>query len=301
MPRTTPEAWPARRALAVVTDLDGCLLDAQTFDFEPARGTLRLLRRLGVPLVLCTSKTRAEVRALYAALGSRHLAVIEDGAAVLVPPGVAPRVRLPGARPTGDGRLLALAKPYPVVRRAFTVIRRRTRCAAVGLGDLSLAAVGARTGLPPGAARRAARREFDEPFVFVARESHWAGVARRTARQLGLVVTKGGRFYHLHGLTDKGRAVRVARAILDVRSGPLTIVALGDSPLDAAFLAEVEVPIIVPRPDGRADPVLRRRVPHARVAPAPGPAGWARAVEAVLREVGRQRPRRPPAPVARPR
>ena len=286
------------RALAVVTDLDGCLLDARTYGFEPARRTLDLLRRLGVPLILCTSKARAEVRALFAALGSRHLAIIEDGAAILVPPGVVPRVRLPGARRTGDGRLLALAAPYSVIRRAFRVVQRRTEGAAVGLGDLSLAAVVARTGLPPAAARRAARREFDEPFVFAAQESRWAGVARRTARRLGFVVTKGGRFYHLHGATDKGRAARVARAILEARSGPLTIVALGDSPLDATLLAAAEVAIIVPRPDGRPDPVLRRRVPRARVAPAPGPAGWARAVEAVLREVGRQRPRRAPAPAA---
>ena len=289
MPRTTPEAPTAtRRALAVITDLDGCLLDARSFSFAPARRTLRRLRRRAVPLVLCTSKTRAEVRALFAALGSRHLAIVEDGAAILVPPGVAPRVLLPGARRTGDGRLLALAAPYPVIRKVFRVVQRRTHGAAVGLGDLSHAAFAARTGLPPAAARRAAQREFDEPFLFLAQESRWADVARGTARRLGLVVTRGGRFYHLHGATDKGRAVGRVRAILEACFGPLTVVALGDSPLDAAFLAKAEMPIIVPRPDGRPDPALRRRVPRARIAPAPGPAGWASAVETVLREVGRQ-------------
>ena len=282
-----------RAPLAIVTDLDGCLLDPRTYGLAPARPTLRLLRRLGIPLVLCTSKTRAEVRALFAALGSRHLAIVEDGAAIVVPPGVAPRIRLPGARRTRDGRVVALAPPYRIVRRVFRAIRRVTGGAAVGLGDLRLAEVAALTGLPPAAARRAARREHDEPFVVRGDSERWTAVARRVARSSGLVVTRGRRFFHLHGPTDKGRATALVRRILEERCGPLTIVAVGDSPLDAAFLRHAEVPIIVPRPDGRADPDLLRLVPGARIAPAPGPTGWARAVDAVLREDGRPHP---PAP-----
>jgi mannosyl-3-phosphoglycerate phosphatase len=284
---TTAETPGARRRLAVVTDLDGCLLDARTYSFAPARRVLRRLRREGVPLVLCTSKDRAEVRHLFAALGTAHVAVLEDGAAVLLPPGTASRAALPSARRTRDGRMLALAVPHAVVRGAFRSLRRLTRGAAVGFGDLPLRDLAALTGLRPEAARRAARREFDEPFVLARGERRWAPVVRRAARRLGLVVTRGGRFYHLHGPTDKGRAARLARGILEARHGALTVVAFGDSPLDAAFLRDADLPVIVPRQDGRPDPLLRRLVPRARVAPAPGPDGWARALEDVLRECGR--------------
>jgi predicted mannosyl-3-phosphoglycerate phosphatase (HAD superfamily) len=135
---TTAERGPA---IAVITDLDGCLLDARRYGFAPARATLRRLRRLGVPVVLCTSKTRAEVRALFAALGSRHLAVVEDGGGVLVPPGAAAHTRLSPARRTRDGRLVALAAPYVRVREAFVALRRRTGAPVRGFGDLSDAGV----------------------------------------------------------------------------------------------------------------------------------------------------------------
>jgi hypothetical protein len=43
-----------------------------------------------------------------------------------------------------------------------------------------------------------------------------------------------------------------------------------------------DVPIIVPGPDGTADAELLAMVPKARVAPAPGPAGWTAALDDVL-------------------
>lgn len=50
-----------RPPMVVFSDLDGALLDHETYEFDAARPALDRLRRDGVPLVLCTSKTRAEV------------------------------------------------------------------------------------------------------------------------------------------------------------------------------------------------------------------------------------------------
>ncbi|MFQ5696467.1 MAG: mannosyl-3-phosphoglycerate phosphatase, partial [Terriglobia bacterium] len=47
--------------LIVFTDLDATLLDHQTYSWAAAEPALRRLRLLGIPLVFCTSKTRAEV------------------------------------------------------------------------------------------------------------------------------------------------------------------------------------------------------------------------------------------------
>lgn len=270
----------------MVTDLDGCLLDHRTYRAGPARRVLRRLRRRGVPVVLCTSKTRAELRALRQELGGPHVAIVEDGAGILVPSGIAPALRLPAARRVRDGRLVRLAPPYATIRRAFAALRRATGGAVVGFGDMTVGDVAAATGLSPGAARRARRREFDEPFVFVSGQRLHARRAARHAARHGLVVTRGGRFWHIHGRTDKGRATRLARDLLQPAHGALFIVALGDSPLDAPMLRDADLPIIVPRPDGSADPALRRRLPRARVAPAPGPAGWAKAVTRAMRELG---------------
>lgn len=269
----------------MVTDVDGCLLDHRTFRAGPARRVLRRLRRLGVPVVLCTSKTRAELRALRQELEGPHLAIVEDGAGILVPAEIARALRPPAARRVREGWVVPLAPGYAAIRRAFAALRRRTSGAAVGFGDLSASEVAAASGLMRAAARRAKRREFDEPFFFLRDATrHARGLARFAARRR-LRVTRGGRFWHLHGPTDKGRATRLARELLQRAHGTLFIIALGDSPLDAPMLREADLPIIVPRPDGSADPTLRRRLREARVAPAPGPAGWAKAVTRAVREL----------------
>ena len=63
----------------------------------------------------------------------------------------------------------------------------------------------------------------------------------------------------------------------------LTSIGLGDAPNDLAMLAAVQHPIVIPRPDGTADPALAEGLPGAQVAPRCGPGGWNEAVLAVLR------------------
>jgi len=48
----------------VFTDLDGTLLDHNTYGWEEAIPALELCRTRGVPVILVSSKTRAEMAAL---------------------------------------------------------------------------------------------------------------------------------------------------------------------------------------------------------------------------------------------
>ena len=56
-------------SMAVVyTDLDGTLLDHHTYAFDEALGAIKALKDRGIPIVPCTSKTRAETVCLMQAL-----------------------------------------------------------------------------------------------------------------------------------------------------------------------------------------------------------------------------------------
>lgn len=278
-----------RGALAIFTDIDGCVLDEERYDVGPAAPVLRELRERGFPLVFCTTKTRAELPALFALVGGPHISVLEDGTAILFPPGTFPgplRAVSGRVRRTVHGRLLALvAESYARIRRHFQALRRRVRGAVVGFGDLSAREIARLTNLPLEVARRAQRREFDEAFYFAQGSAANERAARRFAAERALRLTCGGRLYHLHGDSDKGRAAALLRTLLAAGGARHTMIALGDSALDAPFLRLADVPVIVPRPDGAPDPELRRRVPRARIAPAPGPAGWACVVRELLETV----------------
>ena len=80
MPSTT-----TTRKLVIFTDLDGTLLDRNTYSFEPAQSTLHLIKQKNIPLVLSSSKTRAEIEFYRRRLENDHPFISENGGAVFIP------------------------------------------------------------------------------------------------------------------------------------------------------------------------------------------------------------------------
>jgi mannosyl-3-phosphoglycerate phosphatase len=256
----------------VVTDLDGCLLDAATYAWEPARPALETLKRRRIPLVLCSSKTRAEMEPLHGELGLDAPYVFENGGGIVFPPG-ARWSRI--SRRDGGPLLVRLGVPLRDLARALVEIAREAGARLRGFSRLSLRDLRELTGLRGRELELARRREHDEPFVL---ESGDEQVVREAAARRGLRVTRGGRFHHLTGATDKGRAVRQVLTLI----GPESSIGLGDAENDLGLLGAVDRPILVPRPDGSIDPALAAAFPAASRAPAPGPEGWNQAVLTAL-------------------
>ena len=269
-----------QKRLIVFSDLDGSLLDSSTYAWEEARPAVDALRRLDIPLVLASSKTRGEVAVYAQAMDLRAPFVAENGGVVVVPDGYFGH-EVPGAV-RGDGfDILPLGVPRRDLVKALGEMAVKIGARVRGFASLGLAEVQRLTGLSGGAARLACDREHDEPFL-VDDEGSIAALSA-AARDRQLQVTRGGRFFHLTGGSDKGRAARVLMGLFEAVGRSHTSIGLGDAPNDLSLLTAVQHPIVIPRPDGTADPTLTESLPGARVAPRSGPAGWNAAVLAVLR------------------
>ncbi len=258
----------SRDGRVVVSDLDGCLLDSSSYSWESAGPALRVLKKRGIPLVLCSSKTRAEMERLHAELGLDAPYVFENGGGIVIPPGT------PGSRAKrrdGGPLLVRLGVPLVELARALALIAKEAGARLRGFSRLSPRELGDITGLSPDQVKLARAREHDEPFVL---ESGREDEVRLAAERRGLRVTRGGRFHHLTGPVDKGKAVRQVLALL----APVHSIGLGDAENDLSLLGAVDQPILVPRPDGSIDPALAAAFPAAGRAPAPGPSGWSSAV-----------------------
>jgi mannosyl-3-phosphoglycerate phosphatase len=274
-------------SLVVFSDLDGTLLDRTSYSFEPALPALRALRQQGVPLVLCSSKTRCEMEPLAARLGSDGPLVVENGGAVVIP--------------AGDGaarRLVPLGPKHPQLVAALPELARATGLELRPFSAMSHEEIATLTGLPPADAARAQQREFDEPFLVLdsdgrPRERDPVLDARlaEAARRLGLRVVHGGRLHHLGGASDKGVAVRLVLQLPAYRQA--RSVGLGDAASDLALLQAVERAILMPGASG-VEPALAAALPEAERAPEPGPNGWNTAVLTVL--AGGRLPRGPARP-----
>jgi len=77
----------------IFTDLDGTLLDAETYSWQEAGEALDLCRRHRVPVILASSKTRAEIEILRDRMMLSDPFISENGGGIFLPrtPGAPPR------------------------------------------------------------------------------------------------------------------------------------------------------------------------------------------------------------------
>ena len=263
----------------VFTDLDGTLLDG-AYSYAPAAPALRALERSGIPLVLVSSKTKTEIERLRVRMNHDGPFVVENGSALLIPRGWPDR-RMDDTPSRSGYQVTVFGTPYPAIRAALKDMSEALGVTLKGFGDMTVEEIVRLSDLSPDEASLARAREYDEPF-YVANACLTLTALQKEAEARGLKCTKGGAFYHLLGPTDKGKACRhlIERYRRDVQPESVKTIGLGDSWNDLPMLAEVDLPVLVQRPDGSYAPDIC--LPALRRAGGIGPVGWNAAVLELL-------------------
>ena len=254
----------------ILTDLDGTLIDHDTYSAEAAHPALTAARERGVPVVPCSSKTLAEMLALVTRLSLAPAPLIVENGGAIWFPGEWPEVPPTATAQADNSRLLVLGLSAAQLRPKLDVVARATRTELRGFSHMTDAEVAERTGLAIDVAALARHRQFSEPFVCSGGLVE-LDVLDTAARAVGARVTRGGRFFHLTGPTDKGAAVRVVTGTCPPDTRTL---GLGDAPNDLPLLQAVRDAAIVPQPANGLHPSLVAALPYAWHAPVAGPAGW---------------------------
>lgn len=247
----------------VFSDLDGTLLDHDSYSWAAARPALDLIHKTGGGLVLASSKTAAEIYPLRAAMGfDGWPAITENGAGVLA-------AHQKPVDITGD--YIALRK---VMDEMPPHLRRRCR----GFGDMTTQEVSEATGLPLPDADRAKDRAFSEPCQWDGTSAERAELDRYLASR-GVSARQGGRFLTLS--FGRTKASAMAEIIADLK--PASTIALGDAANDIEMLQAADVGVIVANPNHVALP----RQPgedSGRIirTTATGPQGWNDAIHSLF-------------------
>jgi mannosyl-3-phosphoglycerate phosphatase len=186
------------------TDLDRCLLDGTADSLENARPALNALRADGIPLILTSGKTRAEIEPLRQRIDHRDPFIVENGAAVFIPLGTFD-FPLERSRDRASYQVIELGTPYAMLRDVLRQIEEAVKSPLRGFGDLSLDDIMRETGLSHDEALRAKLREYGEPFLMKGPRTLIAEVFRQIAAR-ELRCTKGERFFHLTGANSTARA-----------------------------------------------------------------------------------------------
>ncbi|MDT0605034.1 HAD-IIB family hydrolase [Thalassotalea castellviae] len=265
----------------IFSDLDGTLLDHYTYQANDAYDTIFKLKKADIPIILNTSKTRAELANIQAELALDTPFIIENGAAVFIPKTTF------STQPADTSSVDNYWVKSFASSRKYWLELLDTVCGDFkhlyqGFSTLTVEQLTKLTGLSADKAAQAKQRQYGEPI-------HWLGDEK--SKQLfieqlvdyGANVVQGGRFLHLSGYCDKGQALiwLTEQYREHYNQENIYTIALGDGENDIAMLEAAEVAVQIRSPV-HDFPTLYRQNRHTIQTELCGPSGWAEAIQALL-------------------
>jgi mannosyl-3-phosphoglycerate phosphatase len=174
--------------------------------------------------------------------------------------------------------MIELGKPSRIIRQKLNSIRENYNIEFKGVADVSLKKLSSITGLGPSNARRMADRKYGETILLIDEKD--VRPFTRRAREIGLRVIHGGRFFDVTAGNDKGKAVGILLQLFRQKYAQQVIFfGIGDSLNDAPMLNQMDVPMLVQRPNKAWSPLKMKNIVKL---PGIGPRGWKSAFDKVM-------------------
>lgn len=280
------------KKIIIFTDLDGTLLDAYTYAFDPAVPSLNLLKEHNIPLIICSSKTRKEIEHYRKKLGNHHPFISENGGGIYIPKNYFPTDLYKALTPlltkgvssdflkNSDYYVVKLGAKYSEIRKVIKDLQKNGFLIR-GFGDMKIEELANLANMRIEEAKMAKKRDFDEPFIFDGEENEKQKLFE-SIKSKGFNFTVG-RFYHIMGNSDKGKAVSFLINLYKKYYDEIITIAIGDNTNDKPMFEKVDYPVLVKKPDGSYDSNID--IPGIIKADRIGPEGWNKAVSELLKEI----------------
>jgi mannosyl-3-phosphoglycerate phosphatase len=267
----------------IFTDLDGTLLDHETYGFEKASRALKKIAAMQIPLILNSSKTMAEIIEIRRSLENTHPFIAENGSIVAVPEHYFPfeakvaysQLNHPEGflirRMGGDrGEILDILKH----------LRREHRFSFSGFNDLSVQALSQLTGLPKAETVLAKQRLSTEPVLWEDSTKNLKKFMSLLAKN-GLQALQGGRFLSISRPFDKQDGVLALLALYQKKTNEtLFKIGLGDSPNDQKMLEIMDLAVIIQ--SKKSNQIQLNHPGQIIRTERSGPGGWQEAMDKIL-------------------
>ncbi|HFK4577733.1 TPA: mannosyl-3-phosphoglycerate phosphatase-related protein [Citrobacter sedlakii] len=251
----------------VFTDLDGTLLDNQTYDWQPAAGWLARLREHEIPVILCSSKTAAEMLYIQKSLNLHGLPLIAENGAV---------IEYDSRWQTeSDSPRLMRGVPHDEVSAVLNKLREKGQYKFTTFDDVDEATISEWTGLPHAQASLSRLHEASVTLIWRDSDARMAAFSQQL-NALGLQFVHGARFWHvLDASAGKDQAANglIARYQRQWGQRPVTV-GLGDGPNDAPLLKVMNYAVVVKGLSREGVVLPDQASPYVYRTRSEGPAGW---------------------------
>ena len=177
-------------SLIIFTNLDILLPSLEEQNYESVISVIQELKHKNIPLILITSKTRAEIASLSQKIGLNDPLIVEQGSGIFIPQDNDQLITSETTK-VDNYHLYQLGCTYTEARAALKAIQEEINKILRGFGDLDEENIQPLIGSSLAMARRAKAREFSEYFLTPNR----IGVKElsQVATEYGFKITFGDR------------------------------------------------------------------------------------------------------------
>ena len=231
----------------VFTDIDGTLIDMYSGKTEGTELLVRKLGMMGIPVVLCSAKTRSEQEYIRNKLSLSDPFIIENGGAIVIPDGYFEDFEAGQSIRKKGYRLIEIGGHSNEIMKRLARIRKELQINFQGTMDLQLDEISKRVQISLPFARRMSKREYGETILEIG-YSDLSKLIKACTRN-GLKVIHGGRYIDVTYGNDKGKATRILIDLFKRKYKPrrTIFIGLGDSENDLPMLKLMDIPVLVQR------------------------------------------------------
>jgi mannosyl-3-phosphoglycerate phosphatase len=262
--------------IVIFTDLDGTLLD-KNYSFQKAKSALKLIKNKKVPLIFCTSKTRAESILYQKKLAIKCPFIIENGGAIFIPKNYF-NFKFKYDKKIDGFYVMELGTQNKKLLKELEEIEKKTNTKIISFNKMSPKQVANDCKLPLKEAKLAKKREYVEPFKVIK------GDEKKVIKEIKkrkLNHTQSIRYNYIMGNNDKGKAVKILAKLFKRKYKKVNSIALGDSLNDLPMLKAVDKPFLVKNYHGVHNKSIKKIKKIVKVN-GKGPEGWNKAVLSLL-------------------
>ena len=268
----------------IFTAVEGALDHPAPGSWSAVVEALQALARRGIPLVLSSRGTRAQLESLRRKLQHAHPFLTESGGAVFIPDGYF-NLRLEGATRAGRYFCVPFARPHAEAAAAVQEIAAEAGANVVGFSQLSAREIARNSGESLREAELSRQREFSEIFFFAGEAEKAPRRFSEIAQEQGWEAIPGDPFWELRApLVRNGESAArylmgIYRESLHVR---LRSVGIGSHAGDLNLLTATDTAVVLPQRAGEFAEALISRLPRAVRGDQAGSSGWSQAIMKIL-------------------
>jgi mannosyl-3-phosphoglycerate phosphatase len=206
-----------------------------SYDLTPAKETIKILQKISIPVILCTSKTASEVKVIRKELNLTDPYIVENGAAIY------------GESLEKVNGKIILGEKYETLEEILNFISKEIDYKLIPLNNLSDEEATDLTGLKGNSLTLMRDRHWSMPFLNPP--SYFEDRINMCCKKFKVDIFKGNRMSHLLSInSNKGKAINALKKYSNNQN--IKIIGLGDSPNDLPLLLNSDIRVVIPGLDG---------------------------------------------------